>query len=223
MTKEQVDAIRARLNAVSDEEWFYDCVEEDQKYIVLASREEEELAYDTEGREGTRRVYGAVSIADCSTDPQLSVAERTHNSALIANAPTDLRALLDEVERLTKERDEARASRDNEGRAFKEEYGQHSETRRAVQAAALALHEAGVTPALSMDEATEGTNGQALAHAIRRLTSERDSAYRRGAEAMREAAVNAARSVMTKGFFVPAHVKAVVVSIRDLPVPEDKP
>jgi hypothetical protein len=136
-------------------------------------------------------------------------------------------ALLDEVERLTKERDEARASRDNEGRAFQEEYGQHSETRRAVQAAVLALHEAGVTPALSMDEATEGTNGQALAHAIRRLTSERDSAYRRGAEAMRELAAGVCEETWVhadadENAWIECR-ELCAKSIRVIPVPEDKP
>lgn len=48
-------------------------------------------------------------------------------------------------------------------------------------------------------------------------------AYKRGAEAMREAAALAVHDTHTTGLLSPAAVTAAVRVIRALPVPEDKP
>jgi hypothetical protein len=108
MTKEELDAIRDRLDAASEGEWHYDSLNDGQDWTVFAPTQWEELAYDEDGREGARLCYGVVSVAECSS-PQLSATQRMQNAELIAHAPTDLRALLAEVERLTAERDNALA------------------------------------------------------------------------------------------------------------------
>jgi hypothetical protein len=50
-----------------------------------------------------------------------------------------------------------------------------------------------------------------------------DEAYRRGAEAMREAAALAVHDTHTTGLLSPAAVTTAVRVIRRLPIPEDKP
>jgi hypothetical protein len=92
MTEEELKAIRDRLDAASEGEWHYDSLDDGQGWTVFAPTQWEELAYDEDGRE-------VVSVAECSS-PQLSATQRMQNAELIAHAPTDLRALLAEVERL---------------------------------------------------------------------------------------------------------------------------
>jgi hypothetical protein len=100
------------------------------------------------------------------------------DAALIANAPTDLRALLDEVERLTNELDVS-----------------DSDDRLAVKR---------------------------LTAEVERLNAERDDAFRRGAEAMRESA--AQRCEVS-----PIHGKRTTTAwryadaIRATPIPKDEP
>ncbi len=129
---------------------------------------------------------------------------------LIAHAPTDLRALLDEVERL-KAREES---------LVQQSVAQIGMIGRLQEEVERLKAEVAVLRGTFCEEACE-IDGETMTRD--RCGVCRKCAYRRGAEAMREAAVAAARFALTRGFFVPAHVKPVILAIRDLPIPEDKP
>jgi hypothetical protein len=91
MTKEQLTAIHARLDAATWKEWNpqIDYVDASHGFVS-----------------GVRIITD--SIRYCWPDQDDAVDAQAHAFRdLIANAPTDLRALLDEVERLTTERDAA--------------------------------------------------------------------------------------------------------------------
>jgi hypothetical protein len=80
----------------------------------------------------------------------------------------EARARVAEVE---KERDLARVNRDIGYKTLKEVADSNAETRRAIQFTLVALHEAGITPALSMAQATTGT---ALATIVSGLARDRN-------------------------------------------------
>jgi hypothetical protein len=89
MTKEQIDAIRARLDAATPGPWearqWYG--NDDGGWAAIGPHHESRDWNDDE--------------------PESDLHELAkRDAALIANAPADLRALLDEVERLTKREDE---------------------------------------------------------------------------------------------------------------------
>ena len=86
MTKEQIDAIRTRLDAATPGPW--DMWFGDPTWISV----------QTDGK----------TVAECRThlNHQFSDGQNVWNARLITHAPTDLRALLDEVERLRVERDD---------------------------------------------------------------------------------------------------------------------
>jgi hypothetical protein len=90
MTKEQLDAIRARLDAATPGPWE---AVTPKRYAAVRSEKAGCYVY-TQGK------------IPAETHPD-TVARQQRDAHLIANAPTDLRALLDEVERLTAERDAA--------------------------------------------------------------------------------------------------------------------
>ena len=94
MTPEQLAEIRARLDAATPGPWDH------------AHRRQPDNMYITQ----VFCVGSAVPIADMKWVPRPAIngvigTYREANAALIAHAPSDLRALLDEVDRLTAERD----------------------------------------------------------------------------------------------------------------------
>lgn len=90
ITDEQLDSIRARLAAATEGPWTVD--DDDPEYIVFP----EKGGYD-----------GLVIAKVVDQDEALFPVE--HNGQFIAHAPTDLAALLAEVERLRDELAKARA------------------------------------------------------------------------------------------------------------------
>jgi hypothetical protein len=184
MTKEQFDAIRARLDAATPGPW-------------------------EAGTAACCPDMGWVDGPKGAVCPQFTATKVTHSldandAELIANAPIDLRALLDEVERLTNDLAMARQV-----------------SGELCEKCGWAMKFPGEPCRCELLDEVERLHADPLPAAawVREVEQ---AAFARGAEAMREAAVDSVRSVMTKGFFVPAHVKAVVLSIRDLPPPEDK-
>ena len=89
MTKEQMDDIRERLDAATPGPWE---AVTPKRYAAVRSEKAGCYVY-TQGK----------IPADTHAD---TVTRQQRDAHLIANAPTDLRALLDEVERLTKREDE---------------------------------------------------------------------------------------------------------------------
>lgn len=87
MTPEQLAEIAARLDAATPGPWVQVKDIDAYAFRIIPS--------------SIGRPIAMVNIL--APDPVSDL----HNAALIAHAPTDLRALLDEVERLTEERDEA--------------------------------------------------------------------------------------------------------------------
>ena len=146
MTPSEFSAIRERLDAATPGNW-------------TAKHE----AVTTDVGE-----WGLVAETLNDTDEQ-----RAADARLIANAPTDLRALLDEVERLTKRED--------------------------------VLVKAGLD----------------LMVANKDLTVERDAAFRRGAEAMREAAAQRCEISPIHGAKTTT-ARKYADAVRALPDPEDK-
>jgi hypothetical protein len=198
MTRDQLDAIRARLDAATPGPWE----------AGTAS-----CCPDLGWVEGPK---GAVC-------PQFTATKVTHSldandAELIANAPTDLRALLDEVERLTAERDSWFLK------------GRHIASKKDVCPSCRGWGRLieGLPPRTALvtcsycwgsgDITDKGTDLREvrderihLQKQAERLTAERDAAFARGAEAMRTALLQRV-----------SWGSDVADRIRAEPVPEDK-
>jgi hypothetical protein len=178
VTKEQRDDIRARLDAAdTDFRPDIDHVEEEFGFI------------------GGVRVVTRALLYDSGIGTEQDKDDKAHAFCdLMSHAKTDLRALLDEVERLKE------------------------------QAKGLAAHATGqcrIIEAQRVEMAELGSD-------VIRLTVERDAAFRRGAEAMREAAAKhfeeraLQQRVAGDSIMAPVH-EASAQRVRALPIPDAKP
>jgi hypothetical protein len=218
MTKEQLDAIRARLDAATPGNW---------------TAKHESVTTDI-------GEWGLVAETLNDTDEQ-----RAADARLIANAPTDLRALLDEVERLHSDplpaaawvREVERASFRRGSDAMQEDLANWADM---AYAKALTSDDIRMLPHASPAPDLDPTGDRAFdalqpsfgtpvppERRIRRQ-ADVDAAFARGAEAMRTAAV----AVASKRANLPKHsdldsawccsAECILDELRHLPVPEDK-
>jgi hypothetical protein len=160
MTKDQLSAIRARLDAATPGPWE---AVTPKRYAAVRSEKAGCYVY-TQGK----------IPADTHAD---TVTRQQRDAHLIANAPTDLRALLDEVERLTTLLAGTEAVLENE-----REY----QTRLKAEVGQLA-----------------------------------NESFRRGAEAMREAAAQRCEVSPIHGEKTTT-ARKYADAVRALPTPEDK-
>ncbi len=203
MTPEQLLAIRERLDAATPGPWE----------AGTAS-----CCPDMGWVEGPK---GAVC-------PQFTATKVTHSldandAELIANAPTDLRALLDEVERLTAERDALLAEKTATLNLKPNERLVHGNFAMFVEQWCD-----GSNPCAVETEPHGHWRGSRGIPYFAVLTAERDAAFRRGAEAMRQAVIGLAEPRATRPVkdAVDAawcrSAECILDELRNLPAPEDK-
>ena len=187
MTPSELSAIRARLDAATPGPWE---AVTPKRYAAVRSERAGCYVY-TQGK----------IPADAHPD---TVARQQRDAHLIANAPTDLRALLDEVERL-----------ENDFAMARQVSGE------LCEACGWAMKFPGEPCRCELLAQVERLTADPLPAAAWVREVER-AAFARGAEAMREAAAQACEVSPIHGQKTTT-ARRYADAIRALPVPEDKP